>query len=807
MTSPAASPAPSSSLDQLTLVRLASLVVVFASIIPAYNRVFSTGEWRPPAIVAGVVAAGIVVGLRTMRRGSVLTAFVSGFGLLVLAPWLIGIVDRPTLPSPTMLFTIGAVLSDGVTQMGTVRSPTVPLDGLMLVVVAAWWIVAHVAIDLAMRRRPVGASLIPVMVLWASPLVAHQVARQWPTAMLLMAAAAVALLAETRAQRPAHPDQPWSLQNLLPASGVKLAGVAILAGSLAPGVLPGYGDEAWVTLGTSTGRGYEALVDVTQRLGFEQSRDLMIARLSHRTYLRIAGLDVFDGSTWLLRAVSDEGDGIQPEDLRPASEPLPLEVSAGRTQHVRAEIEILAYRSNFLPVPYQPTRIDGDQREDMGYAVDGGFLAMFDMFEEREPGQQARRLRDGLTYRVQALRPAPTFDDLVAVEFSPEVIAAHTHLPRDYAELGAIAEAVYAAAGATSAVEKALALQDWFVDPDGLFGYDVDVAFDDDDPVTAFVTEHRVGYCVQFASAMAVMLRQTGVPARVAVGFLPGRITGLAQAPDGLSLTEFTVSTADAHAWVEVLFPRFGWVAFEPTPRADGTQIVPTATGLAPVESFRERQARELGGGGGDEWMYDLFDDEMFDEGVAAVGGLSVDDLEEAAAGPPITRPPWWLLAVSSISAVLAVLVAAEGLRRHARARQNLRQQVLAAQRRMLRVAASHGVAREPHETLRQVVARWQSEGRGVVVSSVTLAAVDAAAFGGDLAPDEVANALDELVQARRHLRRSVPIRARIVAPVRVPAQHVLARSRRVLRALRGVIVGPSRKPLPPVGARRRVPA
>jgi hypothetical protein len=63
---------------------------------------------------------------------------------------------------------------------------------------------------------------------------------------------------------------------------------------------------------------------------------------------------------------------------------------------------------------------------------------------------------------------------------------------------------------------------------------------------------------------MAVMLRTLGIPARVAVGFLPGTPTLAAS-----GTTTFSVTGRHAHAWPEAFFQGIGWVAFEPTPRAD----------------------------------------------------------------------------------------------------------------------------------------------------------------------------------------------------------------------------------------------
>ena len=69
-------------------------------------------------------------------------------------------------------------------------------------------------------------------------------------------------------------------------------------------------------------------------------------------------------------------------------------------------------------------------------------------------------------------------------------------------------------------------------------------------------TEGKRGYCQHFAGAMALMLRFLGIPARVAAGFTSGK------REDG----GWTVTDHNAHAWVEVWFPEYGWLAFDPTP-------------------------------------------------------------------------------------------------------------------------------------------------------------------------------------------------------------------------------------------------
>jgi len=81
------------------------------------------------------------------------------------------------------------------------------------------------------------------------------------------------------------------------------------------------------------------------------------------------------------------------------------------------------------------------------------------------------------------------------------------------------------------------------------------------DAVDFFLFEQQAGYCSHFATAMAVMARHTGLPARVAAGYLPGFIDPMTGA--------HIVRVGDAHAWVEIHFRQHGWVAFDPTPRPD----------------------------------------------------------------------------------------------------------------------------------------------------------------------------------------------------------------------------------------------
>jgi hypothetical protein len=78
------------------------------------------------------------------------------------------------------------------------------------------------------------------------------------------------------------------------------------------------------------------------------------------------------------------------------------------------------------------------------------------------------------------------------------------------------------------------------------------------DRVEWFLFHSRQGYCEYYATAMIVMLRQLGVPARLATGYAPGNYNP--------TTGTFLVKEAAAHAWPEVYFPGYGWIEFEPTP-------------------------------------------------------------------------------------------------------------------------------------------------------------------------------------------------------------------------------------------------
>jgi protein-glutamine gamma-glutamyltransferase len=93
-------------------------------------------------------------------------------------------------------------------------------------------------------------------------------------------------------------------------------------------------------------------------------------------------------------------------------------------------------------------------------------------------------------------------------------------------------------------------------------GYSLDLTdTHGEDPIAYFLFTRRAGHCEYFASAMTVMLRTQGIPARYVTGFLPGEYNDVGG--------DYIVRASDAHAWVEAYFPGYGWITFDPTPAGD----------------------------------------------------------------------------------------------------------------------------------------------------------------------------------------------------------------------------------------------
>lgn len=138
-----------------------------------------------------------------------------------------------------------------------------------------------------------------------------------------------------------------------------------------------------------------------------------------------------------------------------------------------------------------------------------------------------------------------------------------------------LAQQIIAQAGARTQYDKAKAIESWLRSN---IQYKENIAPPppNRELVDWVLFDQKEAYCTYYASAMVVMLRTLGLPARVSAGFAMGVYDPASQS--------YVVRERDAHTWVEVFFPGAGWVEFEPTSaqrsveRSDQVSIPPTQT-------------------------------------------------------------------------------------------------------------------------------------------------------------------------------------------------------------------------------------
>jgi transglutaminase-like putative cysteine protease len=284
-------------------------------------------------------------------------------------------------------------------------------------------------------------------------------------------------------------------------------------------------------------------------------------------------------------------------------------------------------------------------------------------------------------------------------------------------------------------------------------------------PVEDFLLGDLAGHCEYFASAMVVMSRSLGLPARLVNGFAGGRRNAFG------GFTE--LSHADAHAWVEVHFADAGWVRFDPTPpdlrwQADGDTSL--LEGIAELASVIELW-----------WFQRVVDFDSSDQILALQSAwlFGRNLLDRFSTGSPRDATtqasrerdidvPGTLVAPGPLAltlALLCLLVVAV----HRRGRTD-RVDVAPHYRRALRLLARHRIVRDPVMTARQFCSLVRSRGDVAAGRAFERITDDylARRFGGRagaMASDLDAD-LDALRASLRGLRRS---RGRSVGPQRAP--------------------------------------
>lgn len=217
-------------------------------------------------------------------------------------------------------------------------------------------------------------------------------------------------------------------------------------------------------------------------------------------------------------------------------------------QFLRYRVLMEPIGTNVFFVAYRPSMLYGPYRE----------IATDDAGTIYNTDQQ----RMVSTYRVVSdiSRPKPEALRSAAGPLAPRVAIPYLQLPPVDPRVRSLAEEV--TRNAATPYDKAVAVEAYLHDK---YRYTLILPRRlAQDPIADFLLVRKEGHCEYFASAMAVMLRSLGIPARLVNGFRNGEfntITG-----------SYIVRASQAHTWVEVFFPGNGWVSFDPTP-ADPKQV------------------------------------------------------------------------------------------------------------------------------------------------------------------------------------------------------------------------------------------
>jgi transglutaminase-like putative cysteine protease len=284
------------------------------------------------------------------------------------------------------------------------------------------------------------------------------------------------------------------------------------------------------------------IVDLRRDLISQDHIPLVEARTTAEpTYLRLTVLDRFNGTEWLPSDRSlpgaNDANGTLPDP--PGLAGTTSGTEAGWTLSLDS-----GFQTSWLPAPYPTRRInvtDGDWRYDVR-TLD---IANVDKIST-----------PGLHYQLTGFSPDYSTVQMQQAPAAPTRLRdAMTAVPGNPVDITRIAQDV--TAGPTTDSDRMVLLQTWFRNTGG-FSYSLEPAGGSGLPqLLRFLTTDKVGYCEQFAAAMAVMARTLGVPARVAVGFL---------APHRQLDGSYRYTSDDLHAWPEIYFSGSGWVRFEPTP-------------------------------------------------------------------------------------------------------------------------------------------------------------------------------------------------------------------------------------------------
>jgi transglutaminase-like putative cysteine protease len=534
--------------------------------------VFASAGWLLPVMGAVVIVSGSCALVRRSPLPSVVEPVAAALGVLL---WMT-VLDAHSqarlgvIPSGASFTRLGQVARTGFSEVHKLPTPVPPHQGLVLLTVVGVAAVALVVDLMTVTLRRAALSGLPLFALFTvCAATGHHGVGVFP---FIVAAAGYLwlLYADNRDKvtrwgaavgtgSRARPASAWSTDMSVvaaPASLGRQVGAVAVSLSLVvplfiPGLHTGINKHGGSGSGGSGGGGgsvqtFDPIVKVSAFLTHTSVKPVLTYRTSATDpgYLRLTSLDQFNGVSFSSASLTAPASAAASNALAVAVPPLPGSV-------VTTSLNVQpSFAVRWLPLQSTALGVSvGDQ-----WRYDPGSATVF----------SATATTGGLRYTERSVGSQPSAARLASAGAPEAALDADLALPRIAPGVRTLTKQI--TAGATSRYQAALDIQRFFTGG-GRFTYDTSIAPDSTpDALANFLLHTRRGFCQQYATAMAVMARLSGIPSRVAVGFTRGK-----QQPDG----SWSVDSHDAHAWPELWFQGLGWLPFEPTPRADGQAVTP----------------------------------------------------------------------------------------------------------------------------------------------------------------------------------------------------------------------------------------
>jgi transglutaminase-like putative cysteine protease len=234
---------------------------------------------------------------------------------------------------------------------------------------------------------------------------------------------------------------------------------------------------------------------------------------------------------------------------------------AGAFYPLRYTVLMEPVATDAIFVAPRPQTLSGrfaEQEAGSGAAMHRGYLLLDDAGSVYNPFHNSIKVRYQGSSRLPLFSPAELRKSPLV--YPANIRDTYLELPRLDPRIKPLADQV--TAGSRNEYDKAADIERYLMTR---YSYTLDLSGPRaGDPLANFLFVRRAGHCEYFASAMAIMLRAIGIPTRYATGFLPGEYNDLGG--------DYIVRESDAHAWVEVYFPSYGWITFDPTPPGNATR-------------------------------------------------------------------------------------------------------------------------------------------------------------------------------------------------------------------------------------------